>query len=98
MTAGTDAPGVRSYIDTPCTTAGGTYSIVQGLEMDAFSQERVGITLKELEDSLLARLANAQVGNTYTTQRMRSAAHFSAPRHVPLAMPTVFLHCPVCPG
>lgn len=56
------------------------------------------ITLKELEDSLLARLANAQVGNTYTTQHMRSAAHFSAPRHVPLAMPTTFLHCPVCPG
>jgi len=34
----------------PCTTAGGKYAIVQGLEMDAFSKERVAITLKELEE------------------------------------------------
>ena len=34
----------------PCTTAGGKYTIVQGLEMDAFSKERVAITLKELEE------------------------------------------------
>jgi len=38
----------------PCTTAGGTYSIVQGLEMDAFSKERVAITLKELEEERAA--------------------------------------------
>lgn len=34
----------------PCTTAGGKYTIVQGLEMDAFSRERIAITLKELEE------------------------------------------------
>ena len=38
----------------PCTTAGGKYSIVQGLEMDDFSKERVGITLKELEEERAA--------------------------------------------
>ncbi|NCU85649.1 MAG: malate dehydrogenase [Betaproteobacteria bacterium] len=38
----------------PCTTEGGKYSIVQGLEMDAFSQERVAFTLKELEEERAA--------------------------------------------
>ena len=32
----------------PVTTAGGEYSIVQGLSIDAFSQERIDVTLKEL--------------------------------------------------
>ena len=34
----------------PVTTAGGEYKIVAGLEIDAFSQERVNITLKELTE------------------------------------------------
>jgi len=34
----------------PVTTQNGKYSIVQGLEMDAFSQERIAKTLKELQD------------------------------------------------
>ncbi len=34
----------------PCTTENGEYKIVQGLEMDAFSKERVAATLKELEE------------------------------------------------
>lgn len=34
----------------PVTCANGEYQIVQGLEIDAFSQERINITLKELED------------------------------------------------
>ncbi len=34
----------------PVTTAGGEYKIVEGLEIDAFSQERVNITLKELTE------------------------------------------------
>ncbi len=32
----------------PVTTAGGEYSVVQGLTIDAFSQERINVTLKEL--------------------------------------------------
>ncbi|TMH06054.1 MAG: malate dehydrogenase [Betaproteobacteria bacterium] len=32
----------------PVTTAGGEYKLVEGLEIDAFSQERINITLKEL--------------------------------------------------
>jgi malate dehydrogenase len=32
----------------PVTTENGEYKIVQGLEIDAFSQERINITLKEL--------------------------------------------------
>ena len=32
----------------PVTTADGEYSIVQGLSIDAFSQERINVTLKEL--------------------------------------------------
>jgi len=32
----------------PVTTAGGEYRIVEGLEIDAFSQERINVTLKEL--------------------------------------------------
>ncbi len=34
----------------PVTTAGGKYKIVEGLEIDAFSQERIDVTLKELQD------------------------------------------------
>jgi malate dehydrogenase len=34
----------------PVTTEGGEYKIVEGLEIDAFSQERINITLKELTD------------------------------------------------
>ena len=34
----------------PVTTAGGEYTIVEGLEIDAFSQERINLTLKELQE------------------------------------------------
>jgi len=34
----------------PVTTANGEYQLVQGLEIDAFSRERMDITLKELEE------------------------------------------------
>ena len=32
----------------PVTTAGGEYQLVEGLEIDAFSQQRIDLTLKEL--------------------------------------------------
>lgn len=34
----------------PCTTANGEYKIVQGLEIDSFSREKMANTLKELEE------------------------------------------------
>jgi malate dehydrogenase len=34
----------------PCTTEGGDYKIVPGLEIDAFSREKMNATLKELEE------------------------------------------------
>ncbi len=34
----------------PVTTEGGEYKIVEGLEIDAFSQERINLTLKELQE------------------------------------------------
>jgi malate dehydrogenase len=34
----------------PVTTQNGEYKVVEGLEIDAFSQERINITLKELEE------------------------------------------------
>jgi malate dehydrogenase len=34
----------------PVTTENGEYKIVQGLPIDAFSQERINLTLKELEE------------------------------------------------
>ena len=34
----------------PVTTAGGDYRIVEGLEIDAFSRERIDLTLKELQE------------------------------------------------
>ncbi|MEO6362854.1 MAG: malate dehydrogenase [Caldimonas sp.] len=34
----------------PVTTANGEYSLVEGLDIDAFSQERINLTLKELQD------------------------------------------------
>jgi len=34
----------------PVTTAGGEYTLVEGLTIDAFSQERVNLTLKELQE------------------------------------------------
>jgi len=34
----------------PVTTSNGEYQIVQGLDIDAFSEERIGLTLKELQE------------------------------------------------
>ena len=34
----------------PCTTEGGRYTVVKGLEIDAFSRERMNKTLQELEE------------------------------------------------
>ena len=34
----------------PVTTEGGAYKIIEGLEIDAFSQERINLTLKELQE------------------------------------------------
>ena len=34
----------------PVTTAGGEYKLVEGLSIDAFSQERINVTLKELQE------------------------------------------------
>ena len=34
----------------PVTTEKGEYKIVQGLDIDAFSQERINVTLKELTE------------------------------------------------
>lgn len=34
----------------PCTTENGDYKIVQGLEIDPFSREKMSLTLKELEE------------------------------------------------
>ncbi len=34
----------------PVTTEGGKYKVVEGLPIDAFSQERINVTLKELQD------------------------------------------------
>jgi malate dehydrogenase len=34
----------------PVTTEGGEYKIVEGLEIDGFSQERINLTLKELQE------------------------------------------------
>ena len=34
----------------PCTCANGKYEIVKGLEIDAFSRERMDLTLKELQE------------------------------------------------
>ena len=34
----------------PVTCAGGNYAIVQGLDIDEFSRERMNFTLKELEE------------------------------------------------
>ena len=34
----------------PVTTAGGDWKLVEGLEIDAFSQERINATLKELQE------------------------------------------------
>lgn len=38
----------------PCTTENGDYKIVQGLEIDAFSREKMAATLKELEEERAA--------------------------------------------
>ena len=38
----------------PCTTEGGDYKIVQGLDIDAFSREKMNATLKELEEERTA--------------------------------------------
>ncbi len=34
----------------PCTTSGGAYEIVQGLDVDDFSRERIDATVAELQE------------------------------------------------
>jgi malate dehydrogenase len=34
----------------PCTCSGGEYTIVQGLDIDEFSRERIDATVKELNE------------------------------------------------
>jgi len=34
----------------PCECKGGSFKIIQGLEIDAYSQEKINLTLKELTD------------------------------------------------
>jgi malate dehydrogenase len=34
----------------PVTTANGEYTVIEGLPIDAFSQERINLTLKELQE------------------------------------------------
>lgn len=34
----------------PVTTANGKYEVVKGFEVDAYSREKINITLKELEE------------------------------------------------
>jgi malate dehydrogenase len=34
----------------PVTCAGGDYTVIDGLPIDAYSKERIDITLKELEE------------------------------------------------
>ena len=34
----------------PVTVANGEYTVVEGLPIDAFSQERINLTLKELQE------------------------------------------------
>jgi len=34
----------------PVTTENGKYKVVEGLPIDAFSQERINVTLKELQE------------------------------------------------
>ncbi len=43
----------------PCTCAGGSYEIVQGLEIDSFSRERIDASVKELQEE---RAAVEQLG------------------------------------
>jgi malate dehydrogenase len=38
----------------PVTTENGEYKIVQGLEIDEFSRERINVTLNELEEERAA--------------------------------------------
>jgi malate dehydrogenase len=38
----------------PCTTSGGDYSVVQGLEIDEFSRDRMNITEAELREERVA--------------------------------------------
>jgi malate dehydrogenase len=38
----------------PCTCMDGKWSIVQGLEIDAFSRERIDATVKELQEEAQA--------------------------------------------
>ena len=34
----------------PCECKGGSFKIIQGLEIDAYSREKINLTLKELTD------------------------------------------------
>jgi malate dehydrogenase len=55
VTMGIPSQGGTAFRKTSCsaypvTCAGGEYKIVEGLEIDAFSQECINKTLKELTD------------------------------------------------
>ena len=54
---GVPAPADNSYgipegivFGFPCKCANGAYEIIEGLEIDEYSREKINITLKELTD------------------------------------------------
>ena len=48
----TGAYGIEEglQVSLPVRVSGGDYEIVEGLSIDAFSQERINVTLKELQE------------------------------------------------
>ena len=62
----------------PVTTENGEYKIVQGLEIDAFSQERINLTLNELNEER-AGVAHLLGSNSTTAARIDAPPFFSEP-------------------
>jgi malate dehydrogenase len=52
----TGAYGIEEgiFVGHPCTCAGGTYSVVEGLELDDFSRSRIEASVNELIDERAA--------------------------------------------
>jgi len=63
----------------PVTTEGGKYTVVQGLPIDAFSQERINKTLKELQDEQPAWRICSETARRMLNERGRAVSRREGP-------------------
>jgi malate/lactate dehydrogenase len=60
----------------PCECKGGSFKIIQGLEIDEYSREKINFTLKELTDEAPSRHAQGTVSYDEAAVKYRGPFSF----------------------